>query len=68
MSHKDAPPETAIQTTVREWWSERLGIGAVGWGRDKHGVFFAKFARDAEAAWQAAVDSAVKVLHNAPHN
>lgn len=54
MSHKEAPPETEVQRQTREWWTARLGAGAVGWGRDKNGNFLAQFAREVEAAWAAA--------------
>lgn len=60
MSHKNAGPETATQTEVREFWTALLaprGI-TIGWGRDKQGRFLAQAARDAEAAWAAAVSSA----------
>lgn len=56
MSHKEAPPETRVQTVIREFYTARLaprGI-AIGWGRDKHGRFLSEYARDAQAAWQAA--------------
>lgn len=56
MSHKDAPPETLVQTQCREWWQtlhREQGV-TVGWGRDKRGAFLSQFARDAEAAWTAA--------------
>jgi hypothetical protein len=59
VSHKDAPPETDVQRACREWWTARLGQGAVGWGRDKAGRFLAEFARNAEAAWRAAQEQAL---------
>lgn len=60
MRHRDAGPETAIQTAVREFWIAQLASRGVtiGWGRDQHGHFFTEFARDAEAAWIAAVSAA----------
>lgn len=59
MTHKDAPPETPIQRATREHWTHALGASAIGWGRDKHGRFLAEFARNAEAAWVAAMQYAV---------
>jgi hypothetical protein len=58
MPRKDAaPPETAVQRAVREFYIARWnGTGkSCGWDRDKHGKFRAEFARDAEAAWHAAM-------------
>lgn len=57
MSHKNAPPETDVQRAVREFYSERMAQRGqtIAWGRDKQGRFLAEFARDAEAAWQAAL-------------
>jgi len=41
---------------VREFYQARLQVRgvSVGWGRDKRGAFFSEFARDAQAAWEAA--------------
>ena len=70
MTHKDAPPETALQRQVREWHSAHLAQQGecVGWGRDKHGRFLAAYARAAEAAWQAAIlierEACVKVCES----
>jgi hypothetical protein len=61
VSHRDAPPETPVQQAVREFYTARWQSTGkeCGWGRDKHGQFFSEFARDAEAAWTAAVTSAL---------
>jgi hypothetical protein len=56
VSHKDAPPATAVQIAVETFYTNLLkpqGV-TVGWGRDKHGKFLASYARDAQAAWEAA--------------
>jgi hypothetical protein len=56
VSHKDAPPATAVQIAVEAFYTNLLkpqGV-TVGWGRDKHGKFLASYARDAQAAWEAA--------------
>lgn len=58
MTHKEAPPETDVQAACRTWWTTRMGATAVGWGREKAGGFLAAFARDAQAAWQAAREQA----------
>lgn len=60
MTHKDAGPETATQTAVREFWTARLAPRGmtVGWGLDRHGQFTAELALDAEAAWIAAASTA----------
>ena len=52
MSHKDAPPETAEQRRMREFYTSR-GVQC-GWGFTKSGSYHAPFANDAWAAWQAA--------------
>jgi hypothetical protein len=62
MSHEKAPPETQAQIDCREWWQKRMISGSVGWGRDRHGKFFAQFARDAQAAWEAAMMSTVHMM------
>jgi hypothetical protein len=56
VSHKDAPPATAVQIAVEAFYTNLLkpqGV-TVGWGRDKHGKFLASYARNAQAAWEAA--------------
>ena len=56
MSHKDAPPETADQIAMREFYTAMLnkrGV-VVGWGRDAAGNYLSIYARDAMAAWLAA--------------
>lgn len=49
-----APPETPTQIACRQWWQQRLGTTSVGWGRDKRGGYLTEFARNAQAAWEAA--------------
>lgn len=56
MSAKDATPETYYQTQMREWYTTYFAKRGeqLAWGRGKDGQYLSQFARDAEAAWQAA--------------
>jgi len=64
MSHKNAPPPTEDQVALEAFWKARKGTTFCGFGRDANGQYFAEFARDALAAWQAA--SAAKTAQDLP--
>lgn len=52
MSHKDAPPESAEQRRMREFYTKR-GVRC-GWSMARNGRYHAQYANDAWAAWQEA--------------
>ncbi len=65
MSHRDAPPPTEDQLALEAFWKVRKGTTFCGFGRDKDGRYFAEFARDALAAWQAS--AAIARGSHVPH-
>ena len=55
MSHKNAPALTPDQVRFEAAVTAGLEVGhSVGMGRDKDGLYFARYVREMWAIWQAA--------------
>jgi hypothetical protein len=57
MSVENAPPLSREQERMQRFYNEnadRLGLGAIGWGRNYRGAYHGTFAKLAWLAWREA--------------